>query len=127
MIPAGRNQHNFASLIPGMTGPSITGARTTSILNMLFVHGSRAEDQRVMVDGMSISATSGDGQLTNFMPDMTSTQEVAVSYSAGAAEQAFGGVQMNMIPEKAATRARDPSSSPAVNSSVPGAATTRRN
>jgi hypothetical protein len=36
-----------------------------------------------MVDGMSISATSGNGQLSNFIPDMTSTQEVAVSYSAG--------------------------------------------
>ena len=31
-----------------------------------------------MVDGMSISATSGDGQLSNFIPDMTSTQEVSV-------------------------------------------------
>jgi hypothetical protein len=31
---------------------------------------------------------------------MTSTQEVAVSYSAGAAEQAFGGVQLNMIPRE---------------------------
>ena len=30
-IPAGRNQHNFANLIPGMTGPWITAARTTSI------------------------------------------------------------------------------------------------
>ena len=49
---------------------------------------------------MSISATSGNGQLSNFIPDMTSTQEVAVSYSAGTAEQAFGGVQMNLIPRE---------------------------
>ena len=39
-------------------------------------------------------------QLSNFIPDMTSTQEVAVSYSAGTAEQAFGGVQMNLIPRE---------------------------
>ena len=30
-IPAGRNQHNFANLIPGMTGPLDYGGRTTSI------------------------------------------------------------------------------------------------
>ena len=29
-IPAGRNQHAFASLIPGMTGALDYGARTTS-------------------------------------------------------------------------------------------------
>ena len=31
---------------------------------------------------------------------MTATQEVAVSYAAGSAEQAFGGVQMNLIPRE---------------------------
>ena len=82
-IPAGRNQHNFANLIPGMTGPLDYGGQNNLNLNTITVHGSRADDQRVMVDGMSISATSGNGQLSNFIPDMTSTQEVAVSYSAG--------------------------------------------
>jgi hypothetical protein len=99
-IPAGRNQHNFANLIPGMNGPLDYGGTNNLNLNTITVHGSRADDQRVMVDGMSISATSGNGQLSNFIPDMTSTQEVAVSYSAGNAEQAFGGVQMNLIPRE---------------------------
>jgi hypothetical protein len=99
-IPAGRSQHAFAALIPGMTGPVDYAGTSTLGLNTLSVHGSRANDQRVMIDGMSISATSGDGQLSNFIPDMTSTQEVAVSYSAGSAEQAFGGVQMNLIPRE---------------------------
>jgi hypothetical protein len=99
-IPAGRNQHNFANLIPGMNGPLDYGGTNNLNLNTITVHGSRADDQRVMVDGMSISATSGNGQLSNFIPDMTSTQEVAVSYSAGTAEQAFGGVQMNLIPRE---------------------------
>ena len=99
-IPAGRNQHNFANLIPGMNGPQDYAGTNNLNLNTITVHGSRADDQRVMVDGMSVSATSGNGQLSNFIPDMTSTQEVAVSYSAGNAEQAFGGVQMNLIPRE---------------------------
>src|SRR5688572_11186431 len=102
VIPAGRSHHNFASLIPGMNGAVDYGGTSNlnGPTNVLTIHGSRASDQRVMIDGMSISATSGDGQLSNFIPDMTSTQEVAVSYSAGAAEQAFGGVQINMIPRE---------------------------
>jgi hypothetical protein len=99
-IPAGRNQHNFASLVPGMTGGVDYGGTSNLVLNTLSIHGSRADDQRVMIDGMSISATSGNGQLSNFVPDMTSTQEVAVSYSAGAAEQGVGGVQLNLIPRE---------------------------
>ena len=99
-IPAGRNHANFANLIPGMTGALDYGGTNNLNLSTLSVHGGRTGDQRVTVDGMSISATSGNGELSNFIPDITSTQEVAVSYSAGSADQAFGGVQMNLIPRE---------------------------
>jgi len=99
-IPAGRNHANFALLIPGMSGATDYGGTNNLNLSTLSVHGSRLGDQRVMVDGMSTSATSGNGELSNFIPDMTATQEVAVSYAAGSAEQAFGGVQMNLIPRE---------------------------
>jgi hypothetical protein len=99
-IPAGRNHANFANLIPGMTGALDYGGTNNLNLSTLAVHGGRTGDQRVMVDGMSISATSGNGELSNFIPDITATQEVAVSYSAGSADQAFGGVQMNLIPRE---------------------------
>ena len=99
-IPAGRNHANYANLIPGMTGALDYGGTNNLNLSTLSVHGGRVGDQRVMVDGLSISATSGNGELSNFIPDMTATQEVAVSYSAGSADQAFGGVQMNLIPRE---------------------------
>ncbi len=66
---------------------------------------------------MSISATSGNGELSNFIPDITSTQEVAVSYSAGSADQAFGGVQMNLIPREGGNAFRGSVFATAVNSS----------
>ena len=99
-IPVGRNQSNYANLIPGMNGALDYGGTNNLNLSTLSIHGGRTGDQRVMVDGMSISATSGNGELSNFIPDSTSTQEVAVSYSAGSADQAFGGVQMNLIPRE---------------------------
>ena len=99
-IPAGRNHANYAALIPGMNGAVDYGGTNNLVLSTLTVHGSRQGDQRVLVDGMSTSATSGNGELSNFIPDITSTEEVAVSYAAGSAEQAFGGVQMNLIPRE---------------------------
>ena len=77
MIPAGRNQSNFAMLIPGMTSATTDyGGTNNLVLATVSIHGSRVGDQRIMVDGMSVSATSSNGELSNFVPDMTSTQEV---------------------------------------------------
>jgi hypothetical protein len=73
-----------------------------------------------MVDGMSISATSGNGELSNFIPDMTATQEVAVSYAAGSADQAFGGVQMNLIPREGGNVFKGSLFATGVNSSFQG-------
>jgi hypothetical protein len=116
-IPAGRNHANFANLIPGMTGALDYGGTNNLNLSTLAVHGGRTGDQRVTVDGMSISATSGNGELSNFIPDITSTQEVAVSYSAGSADQAFGGVQMNLIPREGGNVYKGSVFATAVNSS----------
>jgi hypothetical protein len=119
-IPAGRNHANFANLIPGMTGALDYGGTNNLNLSTLSVHGGRTGDQRVMVDGMSISATSGNGELSNFIPDQTSTQEVAVSFAAGSADQAFGGVQMNLIPREGGNVFKGSLFATGVNSSFQG-------
>ena len=119
-IPAGRNHANFAMLIPGMTGAVDYGGTNNLNLSTLTVHGGRTGDQRVTVDGMSISATSGNGELSNFIPDITSTQEVAVSFAAGAADQAFGGVQMNLIPREGGNAFKGSIFATALNSSFQG-------
>ncbi|MEO8257491.1 MAG: carboxypeptidase regulatory-like domain-containing protein [Acidobacteriota bacterium] len=119
-IPAGRNHANFAMLIPGMTGAVDYGGTNNLNLSTLTVHGGRVGDQRVTVDGMSISATSGNGELSNFIPDQTSTQEVAVSFAAGSADQAFGGVQMNLIPREGGNVFKGSLFATGVNSSFQG-------
>ena len=53
-----------------------------------------------MIDGQSIESASGAGESTNFQTDITSTQEMSVTYAAGSAEQAFGGVQIHLIPRE---------------------------
>jgi hypothetical protein len=99
-IPAGRNATNFARLIPGMTGTNDIGGSNNLNLTSLAVHGGRTISQRVHIDGQAIGSASGAGESTNFQPDITSTQELSVTYAAGNAEQAFGGVQINLVPKE---------------------------
>src|SRR4026207_2281179 len=100
-IPTGRTQFTAATLIPGMNlnnqdvgGTTIInttgGSRTT--------HGSNGNDQRVMIDGLSTANSELAGQASNFLPNMGGVQEMAVDFSSGAADQATGGVRINIIP-----------------------------
>ena len=102
-IPTGRTPLTTAILIPGMTinNQDVGG---TNIINTtggnMTIHGSNGNDQRVMIDGLSTANAELAGQASNFLPNMGATQEVAVDYSSGTADQSTGGVRINMIPRE---------------------------
>ena len=60
---------------------------------------ARVDDTRLLIDGMTIANTEGTGWSANVLPNMGSTQEVAVDYSSVTAESITGGLQINMIPK----------------------------
>jgi hypothetical protein len=102
-IPTGRTQFAAATLIAGMNlnNQDVGG---TNIINTtggsMTIHGSSGNDQRVMIDGMSTANSELAGQASNFLPNFGSVQEMAVDYSSGTADQATGGVRINMIPRE---------------------------
>ena len=102
-IPTGRTPLTTAILIPGMniTNQDVGG---TNIINTtggsITIHGGSGNDQRVMIDGLSTANSELAGQASNFLANMGSTQEVAVDYSSGSADQQTGGVRINMIPKE---------------------------
>ena len=102
-IPTGRTQFTAATLIPGMNlnNQDVGG---TNIINTtggsMTIHGSNGNDQRVMIDGLSTANAELAGQASNFLPNMGSAQEVAVDFSSGTADQATGGVRINIIPRE---------------------------
>jgi hypothetical protein len=102
-IPTGRTQFTAATLIPGMilSNQDVGG---TNIINTtggaITAHGSNGNDQRVMIDGLSTANAELAGNASNFLPNFGAVQEVAVDYSSGTAEQAYGGVRINMIPRQ---------------------------
>jgi len=122
-IPTGRTQFTAATLIPGMNlnNQDVGG---TNIINTtggsMTIHGSNGNDQRVMIDGLSTANSELAGQASNFLPNMGSTQEMAVDYSAGTADQMTGGVRINMIPREGGNIFKGSFFGTAVNSAFQG-------
>jgi hypothetical protein len=73
-------------------------------LGSVSIHGGRGNDQRVMVDGVTIRNVAGTGSISNFVPDMGSAQEVTVDYAALSAEAITGGVTFNYVPREGGNR-----------------------
>ena len=120
-IPAGRNHRLFAVLIPGMSGGGgDVGGQNALSLTSIAIHGGRGTDQRLKVDGTSIRNTAGEGWSTNFIPDMSSTQEVTIDYASGSAENVTSGVTFNYIPREGSNRYTMSIFATGVNSSFQG-------
>ncbi len=103
-IPTSRTQFTTAVLIPGMSvstaqdvgGTNSLAGTTTS----LSIHGGRAGDQRILIDGLPSANIETTGNASNFLPNMGSTQEMTVDYAAGGAEMETGGVRVNLVPRQ---------------------------
>ncbi len=104
-IPAGRGQSALAVLIPGMvTSGQDVGGQNTQSLSAISIHGGRGTDQRQTVDGLTLRNLAGQGNATNAVVDIGSSQEMTIDYAAGTAEAITGGVLFNFIPKEGGNR-----------------------
>ena len=100
-IPAGRGQSALAVLIPGMTaGGQDVGGSNNQTLSAISIHGGRGTDQRQSVDGLTVRNVAGQGNSTNTVMDVGSSQEMTIDYAAGNAEAVTGGVLFNFVPKE---------------------------
>jgi len=101
VIPAGRGQSALAVLIPGMTaGGQDVGGSNNQTLSAISIHGGRGTDQRQSVDGLTVRNVAGQGNSTNTVMDVGSSQEMTIDYAAGNAEAVTGGVLFNFVPKE---------------------------
>ena len=93
-LPSSRTHFSLAALIPAIntSNPQDVGGSNAIQLIQLTAHGSRNADQRIVLEGMSTDNAEGAGQYSAYLPNISSTQEMAVNYSGGTAEMATGGV-----------------------------------
>ena len=84
-IPTGRTPQVAAFMIPGVNLNNVD-VGGTNIINTtggsLSIHGGTVDDTRLLIDGITIANAEGTGWSANMLPNMGSTQEVAVDYSS---------------------------------------------
>ena len=113
-VPTGRLPQQLGVLITGVSngqglsqtgtgGPQDVGGTSGNPVTLLVAHGSRAFDQRITIDGLSINLAAGVNN-TLYTPNMGATQEVAIDISGVSAESAEGGVRINLIPKDGGNR-----------------------
>ncbi len=92
---ATRSLQARAYLIPGTTVTAVGSGQTA-----MTVHGSRFNDQVVMVDGMRINLLESEGQYSGIYLNDGMAQEIWYETGAMSAEVAQGGLRVNMIPRE---------------------------
>jgi hypothetical protein len=111
-LPTGRSATYLAILVPGVSASGgfagqsqDVGGNLGDAMTQLTIHGSRSTDFRLQVDGLPTNGGEG-AQWTAFVPNMTSTQEITVDTSGSNAENAVGGVRVNLIPQSGGNQFR---------------------
>jgi len=106
-LPSGRSQYNLAVLVPGVTLTSFSGSNIQDVggtrnmeITIFSVHGSRATDQRLMVNGLTARNLLASGWASNYVPDFGAASEVAFEYSSGSADSYGSGFTINLIPKE---------------------------
>jgi hypothetical protein len=69
-------------------------------ITIFSVHGSRAVDQRLMINGLTARNLLASAWASNFVPDMGTAAEVTLDYSSGSAEAVGAGLGINLIPKE---------------------------
>jgi hypothetical protein len=100
-IPSSRTPAYMVALVAGVSVATQDVGGTRGIgpatVGDVTVHGSRKQDTRTMVNGVSLHNMNGGGE--HGVPNLAAYQEVAFNTgSISSAEQKEGGVLMNLIP-----------------------------
>ncbi|MEO8260758.1 MAG: TonB-dependent receptor [Acidobacteriota bacterium] len=100
-LPATRSYGALLTAIPGLQVDNTVnnGAMTTPFMTMFSANGGRANEGRMMVDGLNVAASFNGGGVSTFIYDVANTEEMQVSVSGTLGEAENGGPQVNLVPK----------------------------
>jgi hypothetical protein len=99
-VPTGRDPFAVGQIIAGVsTATPDVGGTGGMQQPTLQVHGSNADDNVFVVDGMMIQHTGFSGNQTGFYYDDSMLQSITYLTSSLPAEAPVGGIQISMIPK----------------------------
>ncbi|MEQ1758066.1 MAG: carboxypeptidase-like regulatory domain-containing protein [Vicinamibacterales bacterium] len=105
-LPTSRNYFTLARMVPGTSGggTDVGGSQIQDVGTGVTVHGSRATDQRVTVNGVSTMTLQAGGSIGGQTPDVGSAAEVTVDTTNLSADLPTGGLRINFIPRDGGNR-----------------------
>ena len=112
-LPTSRSQYTMAVLLPGAlragggtasSGLQDVGGTRTMQITTFSIHGSRASEQRLMINGLTARNFLSSAWASNFVPDMGTTAEVVLDYATGTADSYAAGLGINVIPKEGGNR-----------------------
>lgn len=98
-LPVTRSYGTLLAAIPGiMTNNTSTGAMITPFMTFFTANGGRANEGRMMIDGLPVAASFNGGGVSTFIYDVATAEEMQVLVSGGLGEAEAGGPIVNLVP-----------------------------
>jgi hypothetical protein len=97
-LPTARSYNALLSLVPGVvtaTNDTVTGTATTSFP----IHGGRAQEGRLMVDGLNVGSPPAGNSAASYVIDTAEAEEVTFSSALVGGETETAGLVMNIVPK----------------------------
>ena len=97
-IPNTRNYNSMVVLVPGVI-TNVNDIGTGIVTTQFPIHGGRANESRMTVDGLNVGNPPGGGQPPTYVADIGNAQEIAFTTSGGLGESETAGLVMNIVPK----------------------------
>ncbi|HVQ13850.1 MAG TPA: TonB-dependent receptor, partial [Vicinamibacterales bacterium] len=98
-LPVTRSYGTLLAAIPGITTDNTSrGAMTEPFMTFFTSNGGRANEGRMLINGLPVAASFNGGGVSTFIYDVANTDEMQVLVSGGLGESEAGGPSVNLIP-----------------------------
>jgi hypothetical protein len=97
-LPTVRNYNSMVVLVPGVV-TNANDVATGPLINQFPIHGGRANESRLTIDGLNVGNPPGGNQPPTYVADVGNSQEVTFTTSGGLGESETAGLVMNIVPK----------------------------
>jgi hypothetical protein len=98
-LPVTRSYGTLLAAIPGIvTDNTSRGAMAEPFMTFFTSNGGRANEGRMLIDGLPVAASFNGGGVSTFIYDVANTEEMQVLVSGGLGEAEAGGPIVNLVP-----------------------------
>ena len=106
-LPTNQTTQGFATLTVGASATGVfgsnqdVGGNKSELYGFIEIHGSRANDGALHMDGMKFNSmlVDGGGPNRHYFVNQAAVTEVALATGSMSAESETGGVQLNVVPK----------------------------